>query len=70
MRPQWFPENNIPYNNMWADDYLWFPYLLKGQCFYGYFYFSDMKTIHSYTLDKIDNVTCTKIPTAPLNQNF
>lgn len=33
MRPQWFQENDIPYEHMWSDDHLWMPLLLKGKLF-------------------------------------
>lgn len=35
MRPQWFALSDIPYENMWADDILWLPLLLKHQLFDG-----------------------------------
>jgi len=35
MRPQWFAENAIPYDTMWADDILWLPLLLEGTRFTG-----------------------------------
>lgn len=31
MRPQWFDVKHIPYNNMWADDIIWLPQILKGK---------------------------------------
>ncbi len=33
MRPQWFSHDDIPYQCMWPDDYLWYPKMLKGQYF-------------------------------------
>ena len=35
MRPQWFAETEIPYEQMWPDDYLWLPLLLQGKLFQG-----------------------------------
>jgi len=35
MRPQWFALNDIPYGEMWPDDYLWLPYLLDNKLFAG-----------------------------------
>lgn len=35
MRPQWFGLDAIPYDEMWADDYLWLPLLLEGKLFEG-----------------------------------
>lgn len=39
MRPQWFDIKDIPYEQMWEDDKIWLPELLKGQDpFYGRIY--------------------------------
>jgi 8-oxo-dGTP diphosphatase len=38
-KPFWSPLASIPYDNMWADDELWFPYLLEGNPFEGCFVF-------------------------------
>jgi len=35
MRPQWFKETDIPYDNMWVDDHLWMPLLLQDKLFQG-----------------------------------
>jgi 8-oxo-dGTP diphosphatase len=37
--PFWSPLASIPYDKMWADDELWFPYLLGSQPFEGRFVF-------------------------------
>src|SRR5512139_4078355 len=37
--PIWTPLDNIPFDQMWADDRLWFPHLLSGQSFRGRFLF-------------------------------
>lgn len=39
MRPQWFTEDEIPYDHMWSDDRLWLPMLLQGKRFHGTFHF-------------------------------
>lgn len=31
--PYWFPLAEIPYNEMWEDDYTWIPHMLNGQIF-------------------------------------
>jgi 8-oxo-dGTP diphosphatase len=50
--PLWTPVDAIPFDQMWADDQLWFPYLLSGQPFRGRFLF-DGDTLLGYdmTLD-------------------
>ncbi|HEX7963626.1 MAG TPA: 8-oxo-dGTP diphosphatase [Candidatus Saccharimonadales bacterium] len=45
MRPQWFPENALPYDEMWGDDRSWLPQLLAGRRFTAMF-----------TLDDHDNI--------------
>ncbi len=37
--PLWFTIDDVPFAEMWADDHLWFPYLLSGQPFRGRFLF-------------------------------
>jgi 8-oxo-dGTP diphosphatase len=37
--PLWFPIDAIPFDQMWADDRLWFPHLLNRQPFRGRFLF-------------------------------
>lgn len=38
-RPHWTPLARIPYDEMWADDALWVPILLRGGYFVGRFVF-------------------------------
>lgn len=37
--PLWFSLDAIPFDQMWADDRLWFPHLLSGRPFRGRFLF-------------------------------
>jgi 8-oxo-dGTP diphosphatase len=37
--PLWRPIDAIPYDEMWADDRLWFPLMLAGHGFRGWFVF-------------------------------
>jgi 8-oxo-dGTP diphosphatase len=39
--PLWTPLAAIPFDQMWADDRLWFPHLLSGRLFRGRFLFDD-----------------------------
>ena len=50
MRPKWFPISEIPYDDMWPDDILWFPFLFSGQKFSGYFKFNEHSEILDYSL--------------------
>jgi len=42
--PIWFPINELPWHNMWADDPIWYPQPLAGKKFIGHFIF-DYKTM-------------------------
>ncbi len=33
MRPQWFRIKDIPYDDMWVDDRLWYPVMFGGKLF-------------------------------------
>ena len=39
MKPEWFEEDSVPYQNMWLDDELWYPYMFSNQKFTAYFLF-------------------------------
>jgi len=47
--PLWSPLDAIPFDQMWADDRLWFPHLLNGQPFRGRFLF-DGETLLGHDL--------------------
>ena len=60
--PLWVPTDAVPFDQMWADDRLWFPHLLSGQPFRGRFLFDgDALLGHEIVLDKMDAAI------APLN---
>ena len=56
MRPHWFPHDAIPYKDMWPDDKLWIPWLLKGKKFKGYFKFEGHDNILDLRLDKVESL--------------
>ncbi|GLC37806.1 hypothetical protein PLESTB_001478600 [Pleodorina starrii] len=39
MRPVWFAHEEVPFDSMWADDPIWYPYLLRQEHFRGVFAF-------------------------------
>lgn len=45
MDPAWFPEDALPFSDMWADDAHWFPLYLAGKSFKGKFVFAGEQTI-------------------------
>jgi len=56
MVPRWFHIDEIPYDNMWADDRYWLPLLLKGQKFVGDFQFDLQLKIARYELKEVDRL--------------
>lgn len=51
--PIWMPFDAIPFDEMWADDRLWFSHLLNDRFFRGQFLF-DGDTLLGQALDVID----------------
>ena len=43
--PLWTPLDQIPYDEMWADDRYWLPLLIGGHHFEGYFEFDGEKLL-------------------------
>lgn len=39
MEPKWFNFNGVPFNKMWTDDKIWFPFMFAKKYFEGYFLF-------------------------------
>ncbi|XP_076048592.1 oxidized purine nucleoside triphosphate hydrolase-like [Oratosquilla oratoria] len=54
MLPKWFPEDNLPYSQMWPDDILWYPLFLQGAKFKGAFHFEGHDKILKSTLQKVE----------------
>lgn len=55
MRPQWFSVNEIPFENMWADDIFWFPLFLEGRRFKGTFFFDkDNQIVKKHLVEASD----------------
>lgn len=56
MCPEWFNLNEIPYNQMFADDSFWLPEILKGNKMTGKFVYDESFNILSYTLKVVENL--------------
>ena len=67
MRPQWFGEDEIPFDKMWPDDIHWFPYMLRGAHFYEYVFFEKMDKIINYTLEEVASMDSITMPQKALN---
>lgn len=39
--PRWFSVDELPFDDMWADDRVWLPHVLAGRCIRGKFWFSE-----------------------------
>ena len=65
MRPKWYSLEEIPFKEMWPDDVYWFPLMLKGKHFYGYFTFKGMNDIVDYKLREVENIHDVPIPQGP-----
>ncbi len=49
---EWFDEESLPYDQMWADDRFWLPHVLAGRRVAGVFRFSgDMTQLLSHELE-------------------
>jgi 8-oxo-dGTP pyrophosphatase MutT (NUDIX family) len=55
MRPQWFSNNKIPYDQMWPDDQHWLPNFLQERIQIGNFHFIDQNRIRKYLLRSISS---------------
>lgn len=54
LKPQWFGLNEIPYDNMWADDKHWLPMVLAGKKIEGRFDFiNEGKNIDGFDIREI-----------------
>ena len=68
MRPAWYDFSTIPFEKMWADDYIWFPLMLNDKRFYGYFLFEGMETVKDYYLTEVKDLEDIDIPQGPLGK--
>ena len=65
MRPAWYSLDSIPFDKMWTDDKLWYPYLLTNKSFYGYVKFKNMTDILDYELKEVKSISDIDIPKTP-----
>ena len=56
MAPKWFKFNEIPYEQMWADDKIWLPKVLEGHFVEADFYFDDNNAVIKQNLKISDKV--------------
>lgn len=53
MAPKWLKHEDIPYNDMWPDDKLWFPYMFQNKLFYGKFNYEGYDKILDYNIQEL-----------------
>ncbi|XP_047024343.1 oxidized purine nucleoside triphosphate hydrolase-like [Helicoverpa zea] len=56
MRPKWFRHEDVPFDDMWLDDKLWFPYMLQGKKFFGHFHYEGFDKILNYKIEELDSM--------------
>ena len=49
--PEWFALDALPFERMWSDDRIWFPYMLSGRRFIGRFLFDGMTMLWHEMMD-------------------
>lgn len=55
MRPKWFKFEDVPFNKMWPDDHLWYPYFFKNEKFKAKYLFEGHHKILNYTITPVEN---------------
>lgn len=53
MNPQWFDQNQLPFDYMWPDDPFWLPLVLKHKNVVAKFIFDDNNQIIDKTINEI-----------------
>jgi len=55
--PKWFWTNEIPYQYMWADAKIWYPYIISGQKIHADFLYNpDNKTLARHNVTIVSEV--------------
>jgi 8-oxo-dGTP diphosphatase/2-hydroxy-dATP diphosphatase len=58
MRPVWFSfldTKQLPWNEMWIDDFFWLPYVLQGKVFRAHFLFRGHDQIISHIIKEVES---------------
>jgi len=56
MAPRWFKESKIPFNEMWPDDSIWLPKVLKGKKLIGDFFFKEGDLIAKHDIKIVEEL--------------
>ncbi len=53
MAPEWFLAEDIPYDEMWQSDPLWYPYFLSGEKFIGSVLFDENHQVLESSIEPV-----------------
>jgi len=53
MAPRWFTYSDIPYSDMWSDDYYWLPSVLEGKKISADFKLNESDAIISHAISEV-----------------
>lgn len=56
MRPEWFDTDEIPFDQMWADDPFWLPIVLRGKKIEAWFSFDGKNEVKAHSVKEVDNI--------------
>lgn len=56
MRPEWFRDSAIPYDQMWQDDEYWLPQVLSGELVFGQFTFDEHDNMLTHNVQIVDTL--------------
>ncbi|KAK8400173.1 hypothetical protein O3P69_003102 [Scylla paramamosain] len=57
MRPRWFSVDELPFSDMWPDDHMWLPVVLRGGKVRAAFHFRGHNDILSQRVEEVDAFT-------------
>lgn len=55
MKPKWFDINELPWNEMWSDDLIWYPLFLKGKKFEANFLFDGQEQVLRHEIIELES---------------
>jgi hypothetical protein len=56
MRPRWFDESEIPFDQMWADDKIWVRPFLADKRLKGEFFFDENDQLIKHVLEEVEKL--------------
>ena len=55
IKPEWFPLNKVPHDQMWSDDVFWFPKVLEGSMIRAKFLFGKDLLVEDSEIQEVEN---------------